>query len=190
METPAALTIDACDPVAWRFLADDLLNQEKKEEAWTASLHAVDCDPTYAPGWATILRIGALTGRRLDRPPVDRDNVATVGPSEDPHAATRATLEPVLWLTHDGAASAATGTPLERRRAGVTAALVLYDKRTPEFGDVAVWSTLSAANAQGRLDAAIFVLLLDAELANEFLAWRGAHVEEAVAFIDQQLVER
>lgn len=187
-EYRAALAITPCDPMAWRFLGDVLFVGGREAEAWSAVVRSAACDPTYQPGWADLRAASLKRGRALEVPAFapKRDGTVTVAPGAGADALSGQLQEVLVWQAYDAAVTGATGSVLERRRAGVTAGLAAYHE---ELGVLPLWRTLGAAAKTGHGDAAIFLLLLDPELAPEFVAWRAEHLEESAAFIEQHLVK-
>lgn len=188
-EYRAALAIDPCDPVAWRFLADVHAKRGRADETWDAVLHTVACDPTYAAGWKDVAVVARNRGGELVLPEgLPEANVVVIAEGADSNALMNAMFPIVVEQARATAVREATGSPLERARAGVLAGLELYERARQDMAELPLWSILAAARDAGRLDAAIFVLLLDRELVPEFVAWREPHVDEAMQLVSEQLV--
>jgi len=159
-----ALTVDPCQPQAWRFTADVLLRHEPfsevAEQARQASLAALACEPTYDEAWITLGGVLSSSGQT----PVARFQPGDDGPG---------------WAVYQQALTTAEGAdPLARRVAAVRAVLRQGPPETP------LWGLISNASGKGMLEEAILFDLLDQELIPVYLAQRVDRLPRLKAYVE------
>lgn len=71
------------------------------------------------------------------------------------------------------------GTAMDGERQKILAGLALW--RQVRDGDP-FWATMDKAETDGHLDAAIFLLLMNPSLYDEFIVWREQHLEELLTY--------
>lgn len=185
-----SLAASPCYWVAHRFAADALARLGRADEGLDHAVRAVACNPTYDIGWSFLAQYTEAGGGRFERPTVHKPS----GPVPPVEGADDAALEATAWsawsqVRYDAARAKQAALARERDavRAGI-ATLGAAVTATPDRSGLTVWPTLARADANGMLDAAIFVLLLDADLLAEFPAWRDANPDAAPAFVRAELV--
>lgn len=160
-----ALELEPCYWVAHRFLADTLLAKGDARGAFDHAVWAVACNPTYAEGKGTLGSILTSAGGRLPWPTVPARAAQPTAAAPWPEVAARR-----AELLAGGADA------LDAEREALRAVL---PTAPAEFE----WAVLRAADKDGKLDAAIFLTLLDEPLHAAFLAWRVDHAEELRALV-------
>ena len=168
-----ALAVDPCNWQAHRFLADQYIGAGQDPDAYAHLVEALACNPNYAEARGAMGEV------------VARGSVPLRWPDAPAQGAQAAAGEPWATLAAERTRALTGGaTPMDAERAAVKAALVAWRaKRTANEA----FRLLSDAEAAGRLDAAIYALLLDAPLFPEFLTWRAAHRDELAAYIRTSL---
>lgn len=181
-----ALSVSPCYWVAHRFAADALAQLGRDDEGFDHAVRAVACNPAYDIGWTFLAGYTRQRGGRFDRPnaPKPTGSIAAVAGADE------AALEATAWsawsqIRYDAGRDKQTALARERDavRAGIAA--IGADGSSADYArpGLAVWPMLARADAKGELDAALFVLLPDAELLAEFPAWRDANPDAASAYV-------
>ncbi len=160
-----AIRLEPCQLSAWRFLADVQVKRGEINEAWDSVTHAVACDPTYERGWVDYQMF--LEARKI---PVDwrsqvnaldllfRRAIAELPPSEASSVDVRANLVRQL----------------------ITAQPQLVQSS-------ARWRGLASAEANGRLDTAVLVLLYDNQLQEAYLRVRADRFDSLHTYVRDEL---
>lgn len=190
-----SLELDPCYWPAHRFTADVRFRQGMLEDAQSAAAKAVACNPDYTLGWNTLGAIADQRGRRLTRVVVEKPVVnagqdgAQIMLSGDAFAAP-GFGGGVGLLYALSLASAEDGlSPLQAERHAVRQTLLFVaeaEDLPPETR--AFWQVMANAEADGYLDEAIFLLLLDDKLLPEYLAYRETNRQRLVDFVQKHLV--
>lgn len=160
-----ALELEPCYWVAHRFLADTLLAKGDARGAFDHAVWSVACNPTYAEGKGTLGSILTSAGGRMPWPTVPTRAAQPTAAAPWPQVAAR--REALL---------AAGAAPLDAEREALREAL---PTAPAEFE----WAVLRAAEQDGKLDAAIFLMMLDEPLHASFLQWRVDHVADLRALV-------
>lgn len=168
-----ALVIDPCNWQALRFLADHKIKNGQPGEAYTHLVDAMSCNPNYAAGRGSLAEV------------VSAGSVPIHWPDAPTQTLQVDAGEPWTTLAAERARAFAAGaTPMDAERTAVKAALVAW-RAKPTANET--FRLLSDAETAGRLDEAIYALLLDRPMFPEFLAWRATHRAELVAYIKASL---
>lgn len=205
-----AIELDPCSSQAFRFLADLQSEEDDWDGAWQALTQAVACDPTYEVAWSDLQAVQRHTGGSFVRtrivPPTSADGAAMVQAmvsdgdigthdgavwlawalarqSPEVGLATLRTTQPDLEIdleTALGRAEIATLVAL-----AVRSELIASDPSVD--GATQFWALLGRAREAGYLREAIFVHLLDEELAAEFHSHRDAHKQRLVDYVRSSL---
>lgn len=161
-----AITLDPCYAPALRFKADALGAMGDRAGAHQSVAAAVACDPTYEAAWHDLRALSSASG-------LETHHHAASNQADFPQE-LRATY--VALLAQGGA-------PMEARRRAVEGCLA----QLPSVGDSLLWTRLFAAQEAGLLDAAIYVLMLDEDLAPAFLDYRVENRAELVRYVEEVL---
>lgn len=175
-----ALAIDPWNRAAWRYLADAESRRGRPYAAWEASLFAVLSDPTYEMAWVYLGRYGSGPLRRVraDKPRTTIDG-GTPTLHIDPDQP-----DPDRWMSYALSGLAASGgTPLDRERKRVEEVLAMHPVPSQSPANPGFWEQMQAAKEAGYLDEAIFVHMIDADLAPEYASYRDAHRDRLVGYM-------
>lgn len=160
-----ALTVDPCNWQAHRFLADAKmgLGIGYRKEAYDHLVDALSCNPNYQEARG---QLGSLM----------RDLPGNIHWPVAPPQARQADMgEPWRSLAAERQRGLSAGmSAMEAEKAAVTTVLSTW-RQAPTSDEVFV--RLSRAEAEGKLEAAIFALLLDQPLFDAFLTWRPTHLD-------------
>ena len=197
----AAIELEPCHWQAHRFLADAHIALGEAEEAFAHLGVSIACNPGYDPAWAQLSGILSHLGMQVDQPSVDKlqmlSLVATGSLPEGHEPASEVSLNARVWTAYADALAAERAvrpeqSALEGERAAVRTALasVQLDLAGVGWGlpSLQAWSLLARAEQGGVLDMAIFVLLHDGTLAEDFLVWRDDNVEGLRDWIMETMV--
>ncbi len=171
-----ALAIDPCNWQAHRFIADHAIGAGNMDLAYDHVVDALSCNPNYAEARGSMGDIVRGAGGTLRWP--DAPSQGMEAQSGEPWA----TLAAERARAIEGGAS-----KMDGERIGVKAALVAW-RAAPT--DNEVFRLLDEAEGAGKLDHAIYALLLDKALFESFLAWRGEHRAELADYIRTTLAKR
>lgn len=187
-----ALEVDPCYSSARRFKSDALLHVGDIPGAYSEAVRAVACDPTYETGWTHLQSIvdgthGVWMRERAQKPRnTSTPDGASIGLSVSPG-------DPFgggIGLAYGLGRQTGVGSPLQIERAAVRSVLTMLgdapfaDDAPPEL---ALWRALAAAESDGYLDEAIFVLLLDEALVPEFLEYREVNFQRLQDYISRHI---
>jgi tetratricopeptide (TPR) repeat protein len=160
-----ALKVDPCNWQAHRFLADAKmgLGITYRREAYGHLVDALACNPNYQEARG---QLGSLM----------RDMPGNIHwPVAPPQASQAGMGEPWRGLAAERQKGLSAGmSALEAEKAAVIAVLATL-QQSPTNDEVFVH--LAKAQAEGKLEAAIFALLLDEPLFDAFLSWRPDHLD-------------
>ncbi|MCB9742619.1 MAG: tetratricopeptide repeat protein [Alphaproteobacteria bacterium] len=191
-----SLDLDPCFWPAHRFIADARAHQGRMDQALEEAARAVACNPSYGFGWtfldALAMRAGGVSLRvDVDKPAIlpTPEGAELLLPNEQHQAPGFRGGIGLLYATAKVSAGD-TLSPLQRERAAVRQVLVFVRQSAAELPDedLAIWALLAQADAEGYLDEAIFVLLLDEDLLPEFLEYRDRNLERLVRYVRSYLV--
>jgi tetratricopeptide (TPR) repeat protein len=191
-----ALEIDPCNWMAQRFLADVLFRTGKGEEGLPHLLVSAACNPRYEIGWASL---GGLLdavdlgfyGPQVNKAALAAEPAAIEGPKDEVRVARHA------WETYAAAVAAVhnemgSASPLAREREAVGRTLAqvrsTLPTATPHSAALRTWVVLARAEDDGCLDTGILILLLDHDLAPEFVMHRDADLANFATFIAKYLI--
>ncbi len=182
-----ALALAPCFAPAYRFKADAEIGSGDAPAGFVDATRAVACDPTYDIGWTYLRGLWSQANGRLvwSRPTRISAEAAAKGTGEAKAWAAywQARSEP-LPDPHDDAAV------LARERKAVSAGVDVWRTLLPtEHEANPMWAELAEARDSNALDPAIFLWLLDKDLAPAFATWRNEHLPETVAYIKDHLVD-
>jgi tetratricopeptide (TPR) repeat protein len=179
---------------AHRYLADALAKQDRFEAAYHECVLAVLSDPTYEAAWGylrsvVIARHGTWGRVAAVKPSVKKDpakqNVDIV---VDPQATGTSWLAYALAKAAPAAATppgaAPPPTALARERDAVRTVLAI--RREKSDGEP-FWNMIDRADRAGFLDEAIFLHLAEPDLLEEYHAYRDAHRERLVKYVETVL---
>jgi len=185
---------------AHRFLADTLGRQRQVEAAYHECVLAVVSDPTYDAAWgylASIIQARKGTWGRVVavKPTITRDAAGKVEVGMSPQALDPGWMAYTLTrstssLRPAGAGPAPSAAPtaptaLAAEREAVRAALTVRAERRADAAPF--WDMMARADQAGFLDEAIFLDLPDAELLAEYPAYRAAHGDRLVRYVETVL---
>jgi tetratricopeptide (TPR) repeat protein len=160
-----ALKVDPCNWQAHRFLADVKmgLGTGYPNEAYGHLVDSLSCNPNYQ---AARGQLGSLM----------RDLPGNIHwPVAPPQASQAGKGEPWRSLAAERQKGLSTGlSAIDAEKAAVIATLAQW-RQAPTKDEVFV--RLAKAEEEGKLEAAIFALLLDEPLFEAFLSWRPANLE-------------
>ena len=165
-----ALTVDPWNREAHRYLSDTEIQLKDIERAAHQMVLSVVSDPTYEAGWAALRSYADAMDRKWNRVYGDRRG----GPGNADGAS---------WTVYDAAkakarnASPGGASALAIEREAVKAALQTARGAGP------FWSMMARAEKAGFLDEAIFIHMLNAELAAEYPAFREEHAERLASYL-------
>lgn len=196
-----ALELEPCHWQAHRFLADSYIALGEVEGTFAHLATSLACNPGYKPAWAQLSGILGHLGIQVDQPVVDKQHmlalVATDSLREGKEPSSEVSINARVWAGYAQALAAEKeqrpeASTLEQERAAVRAALAGLDTDLAPvrwgLPGLQVWSLLARADQAGQLDMAIFVLLHDRELADDFLAWREDKLEDLQKWILENMV--
>ena len=164
-----AIAVDRWNREAHRYLADTYVQLGDNDAAMRELVSAVVSDPTYEAGWSALRAYGMALGRKFMRVYGDR---RTVPENAEAKAwGTYAAAKEHARLTLGESASA-----LAVERDAVKAVL-------KSGGSGPFWSMLARAERGGYLDEAIFLHLLDADLAAEYPAYRETNATRLASYL-------
>lgn len=171
-----ALALDACNWQAHRFIADHAVTSGQLDVAYDHLVDAVSCNPNYAEGRGSMGDLLRSSGGKYRWPDA---------PSQGVEAQSG---EPWATLAAERAKAVEAGASrMDGERVGVKAALAAW-RAAPTENEV--FRLLDEAEAAGKLDHAIYALLLDKALFESFLAWRVDHRAELADYIRTTLAKR
>ncbi|MCB9793066.1 MAG: tetratricopeptide repeat protein [Alphaproteobacteria bacterium] len=191
-----SIDLDPCFWPAHRFIADARAHQGRMDEALEDAARAVACNPSYGFGWsfldALAIRAGGVSLRvDTDKPTIlpTPDGAELLLPDGQRQAPGFQGGIGLLYATAKVGAGD-TLTPLQRERAAVRQVLMFVRQSADQLPDedLALWALLAQADAEGYLDEAIFVLLLDEDLLPEFLEYRERNLDRLVRYVRRYLV--
>jgi tetratricopeptide (TPR) repeat protein len=191
-----AIQVNACNFVAHRFAADVQIRTGKVDEAVTHLVVAVSCNPMYEVGWSNLDGLVTEASLAFYGMPVDKAEfaarpLAIEGPASEVQAARLA------WQTYakalgDVVHEMPNASPLAREREVVVRTLQAVEgtlpKALPRTVALRPWVVLARARADDRLDTAILVLLLDMDLAPEFIEKHNASPADFIQFVARYLI--
>jgi tetratricopeptide (TPR) repeat protein len=199
-----------------RFLADAELHLNHVEAAYHRATLAVVSDPTYEAGWHflqdVVWRLGGEWRRAFVVKPTltVNDGKPTIRLPADaeseilPHG-NNATWISYVMLRHRGLITndatavfpsdlqasprEATQTALQCEQAAVDKTLKIYEELIAQKPEqrTKFWDQMRRARDSGFLREAIFLHLMDRELAAEYAAYRDQNGERLVRYVEQQL---
>ncbi len=184
-----ALELEPCHWQAHRFMADTHIARGEGEGALDHLVDAVACNPGYDPAWAQLGSVLAYLGVELRAPQVDKLQMLSLVAADSlpggKEPSSEVSINARVWTLYAQALEAqrATegGSAIEQERAAVRAALAGVGAelagRAWKLPGLLPWAQLAQAERDGMLDAAIFVFLHDASLAEDFVAWRDDNHE-------------
>lgn len=183
-----ALELYPCYAAAYRFRADAEIEQGDLTAGFVDATRAVACNPGYDIGWTYLSGLWSQLDSSVvwKRPPVS--------PSSGDEAEVQA------WKAYWDARGQGLPAPAGDAEAiahHLQAASVGIDAWRSAGGPAAaqagpqhpMWAELAEARDAGVIEPAMFVWLLDTELAPLFGRWRHAHLSETVSYISDHLVE-
>ncbi|HXC50526.1 MAG TPA: tetratricopeptide repeat protein [Candidatus Limnocylindrales bacterium] len=187
-----AIAIDPWNRAAWRYLSDAENRLGNRTAAWEAALFAVLSDPDYQMGWVTLDYCSAKPIERIYvvKPRLARTNDGKITiniPSVDP-TYPDAEAGRLAWISYGVLLNlpvVAVESRLDRERRLVLRALDAYQEIGLDKGKKAspLWDELKSANAAGFLDEAIFVRLIDKELAPDYAEFRNTHRARLIEYM-------
>jgi tetratricopeptide (TPR) repeat protein len=173
-----ALSVDPWNRDAHRYLSDTEVQLKNLEDAVHHLVLAVVSDPTYEAGWSALRAYAAAMDWTWNRVYGDRKG--------KPGNADGAS-----WVVYEAAKAKARdahhgpGSALAIERKAVKAAL--QTARETESGTALVpgpfWSMMARAERANFLDEAIFIHMLNAELAAEYPAFREENAERLASYL-------
>jgi tetratricopeptide (TPR) repeat protein len=174
-----ALSVDPWNREAHRFLSDTEIQLKNGEAAVHQLVLAVASDPFYETGWSALRAYAAAMGRKWNR--VYGNSKATAG-----------NADAAAWVAYGAAktnvrdAHPETASALEIEREAVKTALktARETEAGASKGPGPFWSMMARAEDAGFLDEAIFIHMLDAELAAEYPAFREKHAERLASYLE------
>lgn len=182
-----ALELYPCYAAAYRFRADAEIDAGDVTAGFIDATRAVACNPGYDIGWTYLSGLWS----HLDRTVVWER--ALVSPAAGEEAEVQAWT--AYWKARGEALPAAAGDAeaiAHQQRAasaGIDAWLSARGdgaRRQPEHP---MWAELAEARGAGALEPAMFVWLLDGEIAPLFGRWRHDHLAQTVSYINDHLLE-
>jgi tetratricopeptide (TPR) repeat protein len=193
---------DPWDRSGHLFLSDVYRQSGDLELAYLHASLAVLSDPSYEFGWEQLKELASGRGRELLRP-TNRRGVVRLDGKGNPEVVLPLGTDPnsseaQFWLglglvevtelkerAKEAAAKQANQSPLGRDRARVKENLVfqrhLIEKDPSKRSKI--MDVVEEAVQKGYLDEAIFLCLIDARLAREFIAYREKHRERLLEYI-------
>ncbi len=179
-----ALSIDPWNREAHRFLADAELQLRNGEAAVHQLVLAVVSDPSYESGWMALRLYATAMGRKWNRVYGNRK-------------AEPRTADGALWVAYQNAKGRERGaqegatSALAVERAAVRSALEAAHETEAgaTSGPGPFWSMMSRADRAGFLDEAIFIHMLDSELAAEYPMFRENHAPRLAAYLETVIME-
>ena len=176
-----ALSIDPWNREAHRFLADTELQLGDREAAIHQLTLTVVSDPSYEAGWSALQIYATSMGRKWNR--------VYGGRTAEPPGVERAS-----WIAYRSALASTPashgGSALAVERAAVRSALEVARQAAASSpaGARSFWSMMSRAERAGFLDEAIFMHLLDAELAAEYPEFRKNNASRLASYLETILM--
>jgi len=187
-----------------RFIADTEAHMGNGLEAYHRSVLAVVSDPTYEAGWQFLREVTTRGGGKWNRVRAVKPNITTDttgkptitlgGPPGEGNLACWMSYGLIHWsqLEADrtgqpiGSIQAGVGTALQREEKRVDEALILYDKLTSEKPGVNsdFWRHMFDARRAGFLTEAIFINLIDRNLAFEYVTYRDDNWKRLAEYIE------
>ncbi len=178
-----ALTVDPWNREAHRFLADTELQLSHGEAAIHQLVLTVVSDPVYEGGWSALRTYATAMGRKWNRVYGNRKTElkSVDGASWGAYKAAKASVS----ATQEGATSA-----LAVERAAVRSALEAA-RTMPDGtkGAGSFWSMMSRAERAGYLDEAIFIHMLDSDLAAEYPQFREKNAQRLASYLETVIME-
>jgi hypothetical protein len=172
-----ALSVDPWNREAHRFLSDTEVHLANGEAAVHHLVLAVVSDPIYEAGWSALRGYASAMGRKWNR--VYRDRKAIPGDADGK-----------AWTAYGKAkanvlkADPKPGSVLAIEREAVKTALQAASEKAGAF-----WSMMARAEHAGFLDEAIFIHMLDAELAREYPAFREKNAESLASYVETVILQ-
>jgi tetratricopeptide (TPR) repeat protein len=196
-----SLELDPCYWTAHRFLADALAEEGHEEEAHHHLALALSCNPDYSHVWDDLEdRTEGLRRPDARRPPtraVEGNPALSLarrgafsGPVGVLYGPLKLSAQGEIAPLGDGTlAPPEERTPLAVERFAVRGVLAMLRQLDDGFDDpdYALWRLLDAAEREGYLDEAIFILMLDEALVPEFLEYREAHLHRLSDYVERHL---
>jgi tetratricopeptide (TPR) repeat protein len=207
------LQLDPWNRSGHRFLADCETHLGEAAQAYQSAVLAVVSDPTYEAGWQFLKELTRTLGgqwhRRAEpKPRIGQDNgkpTVTLSPFYETKASLTAwmaygvmrwrfTEGPQTEPKTEGKESSAKllsqeewkrMSPVERERFLVSESLDLYAKFTTDNpGTTAVfWETFQKAAHAGFMDEAIYMHLMDGDLAPSYPTYRMEHTARLIEYV-------
>lgn len=179
-----ALAIDPWNREAHRFLANTELQLGDREAAMHQLTLTVVSDPSYEAGWSALQMYAAALGRKWNR--------VYGGRTAEPPSFERAS-----WIAYRSAMASARAShggstsALAVERAAVKSALEVARQAegSSPAGTRSFWSMMARAERSGFLDEAIFIHLLDAELAVEYPEFRRTNGTRLASYLETMLMQ-
>jgi tetratricopeptide (TPR) repeat protein len=175
-----ALSVDPWNREAHRFLSDTEVQLNHGEAAVHQLVLAVVSDPIYEAGWSALRTYASATGKKWNR--VYGDRKTDSGNADAASWVAYATAKAKARGAHPGPDSA-----LAIERDAVKAALKAARETEAggSKGPGPFWSMMAHAEQAGFLDEAIFMHMLDAELAAEYPVFREQNAERLVSYLQK-----
>jgi tetratricopeptide (TPR) repeat protein len=174
-----ALSIDPWNREAHRFLSDTEAHLGNTGIAGHELVLAVVSDPIYEAAWSALKTYAAATGRKWNR--VYGDRKAEPGNGDEASWVAYRATKAGARDAHPESASA-----LEIEREAVKAALRMARqaevRTSKEPGPF--WSMMARAEHAGFLDEAIFMHMLDAQLAAQYPEFRETNAEKLASYLE------
>ncbi len=206
------LEIDPWNRSGHRFLSDAEANLGRALAAYRSAVLAVVADPTYEAGWLWLRNLAVDLGGEFHRVRGRKPNVVTNDgkPTMQISAAYDSQATLTSWLayglvrwgyTREGAAAGDEDsapldptreewrglTPLEREKVLIADALDLYRNYVQDHPDVtsAFWGQMQTAVEAGFEVEAIYIHLMDRDLAPSYVEYRAEHHDRLIAYISE-----
>lgn len=176
-----ALEIEPCYWAARRFKGDALAQMGRRKEAiwWTAS--AIACNPTYEPAWAylqTEMDDRVPAARAMPKPDF-APGVLLISTEESP-----APWSTTVQTTYGLGIAALAGSRLESEMLSTSVVLSSLREGGLLFAPGnELWQLLDEATVNGQQTEATYVLLLDAYLVDDFLAYRDDNLDKLTDYV-------
>jgi tetratricopeptide (TPR) repeat protein len=170
-----ALSVDPWNREAHRYLSDTEIQLKNLEVAGHQLVLAVVSDPTYEAGWSALRTYATALGRKWNR--VYGDRRPEAGNADGASWAAYGEAKAGARGAHPELASA-----LAIEREAVKAAL------RSQKGSGPFWSMMARAEQAGYLDEAIFIHMLDAELAAEYQTFRDVNADRLASYLETMIV--